>query len=76
MIATAAAVVGTAAALGASARWNWWRPRTKGIPALMYHKIGDAPKGSQLSKLWVTAAFFRRELSYLKAGGYTSVHFS
>src|SRR5258708_7495752 len=76
MIATAAAVLGGAAVLGASARWNWWRPKAKGIPTLMYHKIGDYPKGSQLKKLWVTTADFRRQLEYLKAHGYTAVTFT
>ena len=31
------------AALGLSARWNWWRPKAAGLPILMYHKIGDPP---------------------------------
>ncbi|MEK7857894.1 MAG: polysaccharide deacetylase family protein [Elusimicrobiota bacterium] len=65
-----------AAALGASARWNWWRPKIKGIPSLMYHKIGDFPPGSQLQKLWVTAADFRKQLQYLKDRGYTSMTFA
>ena len=76
MIETAATVLGGAAAIGASCRWNWWRAKVKGLPALMYHKIGDYPKGSALKKLWVTAKDFRRQLEYLKARGYTSVHFS
>ena len=73
MIASAAAAFGVAALF--SARWNWWRPKTKGIPTLMYHKIGDYPKGSQLQKLWVTEKDFRKQLQYLKDHGYTPIHF-
>ena len=74
MIAEAAVLGAVAAA--ASARWNWWRPSvSNGMPTLMYHKIGDYPPGSQLAKLWVTTADFRRQLSYLKENGYTSIDF-
>jgi peptidoglycan/xylan/chitin deacetylase (PgdA/CDA1 family) len=66
-----------AAAAGASARWNWWRPPVSGgLPALMYHKIGDAPKGSRLRKLWVTTDDFRRQLRHLRDHGYAPIHFS
>jgi peptidoglycan/xylan/chitin deacetylase (PgdA/CDA1 family) len=69
--------VGALAAAGASARWNWWRPTLSGgMPALMYHKIGDYPPGSELAKLWVTTADFRRQLEYLKKHGFTSVTFA
>ncbi len=76
MTGTLAAILGSAALLGASARWNWWRPRVKGIPALMYHKIGDCPRGSGLRSLWVRARDFRRQLSYLKEHGYLALTFS
>ncbi len=71
------ALIAGAAVAGAafSARWNWWRPRTRGIPSLMYHKIGDSPKGSRLQKLWVTTADFRGQLEYLRAEGWTSMLF-
>jgi peptidoglycan/xylan/chitin deacetylase (PgdA/CDA1 family) len=72
-IAVAAAAAG---ALGFSARWNWWRPAAKGMPVLMYHKIGDCPPGSRLRKLWVTAAAFRRQLRYLKDHDYSPITFS
>lgn len=63
-------------AAGLSARWNWWRPTVKGgMPVLMYHKIGDYPPGSELQKLWVTAADFRKQLQYLKDNGYTAIDF-
>lgn len=70
--ASIAAVVAAAA----SARWNWWRPRTKGIPTLMYHKIGDSPIASQLKKLWVSENDFRKQMLYLKKHNYTSMTFS
>ena len=61
MIGVLAAVGAVAAAL--SARWNWWRPAVSGgMPVLMYHKIGDYPPGSELKKLWVTTADFRKQL--------------
>lgn len=76
MIAALAAV-GVAAAAAASARWNWWRPAvTGGMPTLMYHKIGDAPAGSELKKLWVSADDFRAQLAYLAENGYSSITFS
>jgi len=68
-------VVGAAAAAGASARWNWWRPLAEGIPALMYHKIGEPPRGSRIGKLWVTADDFRWQMEYLLRHGYTPMLF-
>ncbi|MBD3271802.1 MAG: hypothetical protein GF384_04600, partial [Elusimicrobia bacterium] len=44
--------------MGISARWNWWRFPKKGIPILMYHKIGDPPESSRLKKLWVSPSCF------------------
>jgi peptidoglycan/xylan/chitin deacetylase (PgdA/CDA1 family) len=71
------AVVGAAAAAGASARWNWWRPVVAGgMPALMYHKIGDPPPSSTLKKLWVSADKFRAQLAWLRDHDYTPVTFS
>jgi len=61
--------------LAFSARWNWWRPLKKGIPILMYHKVGDPPEGSKLKKLWVSSEKFRRHLAYLKKNGYTPITF-
>ncbi len=76
MIAEIAALAG-AAAVGASARWNWWRPAVSdGIPTLMYHKIGAPPPGSKLKKLWVSPEEFRRQLAYLKENGYAAISFS
>ncbi len=69
------AVLGAIAA-GLSARWNWWRPAVSGgMPVLMYHKIGDYPPASELKKLWVTTADFRKQLEYLRDHGYTAIDF-
>ena len=69
------AIIGAATA-ALSARWNWWRPCVRGgMPVLMYHKIGDYPSGSELKKLWVTTADFRKQLEYLRDHGYTAVDF-
>lgn len=77
MIGAIAALGAGAAAAGASARWNWWRPVvTGGLPVLMYHKIGDAPPGSDFKKLWVSEDKFRAQLAWLKDRGYESVTFS
>lgn len=72
MMAWEAAVfsAGALAALGVSARWNWWRPPARGLPILMYHKIGSPPPGSRLKKLWVSTNDFRRQMAYLKSRGY------
>ena len=64
------------AAVGFSARWNWWRPAAKGLPVLMYHKIGVPPKGSQLGKLWVTPEDFRWQMEYLQRHHYSPIVFS
>ncbi|MDD5658002.1 MAG: polysaccharide deacetylase family protein [Elusimicrobia bacterium] len=72
----AAIAAAAAAAAAASARWNWWRPRIEGLPVLMYHKIGSAPAGARLAKLWVSPRALRRQLDYLKRGGWTPLLFS
>ncbi|OGR83173.1 MAG: hypothetical protein A3J74_00960 [Elusimicrobia bacterium RIFCSPHIGHO2_02_FULL_57_9] len=46
------------------------------MPALMYHKIGDYPPGSQLRKLWVTVKNFRKQMEYLKTQGFNPIHFA
>lgn len=69
----ALAGLAAAAAAGASARWNWWRPRAEGIPVLMYHRVGDPPASSRLKKLWVRAADFKRQMQRLLALGYEPV---
>ena len=61
--------------LGLSARWNWWRAPKKGIPILMYHKIGDPPLGSKLKKLWVSVPKFRAQMEYISKKGYRPITF-
>jgi peptidoglycan/xylan/chitin deacetylase (PgdA/CDA1 family) len=67
------AALAAAAAVGASCRWTWWRRKVSGIPALMYHKIGNRPPEARLAYLWVAPADFRRQLEYLKRRGYSSM---
>ena len=62
--------------LGFSIRWNWWRPLAKGLPILMYHKIGLPPAGSRLPKLWVSQADFAWQMDYLVGRGYAPITFS
>lgn len=59
-----------------SARWNWWRRKIKGLPVLMYHKIGTPPKNSKFKKLWVMRKKFDRQLDYLIKNEFTPVFFS
>lgn len=76
MIETAMGWLGAAAAIGASCRWNWWRPLVEdGLPSLMYHKVGDAPRPTQLGKLWVSASEFRWQMEYLLRHGFSPVLF-
>jgi peptidoglycan/xylan/chitin deacetylase (PgdA/CDA1 family) len=65
--------MGCLAALGVSARWNWWRFPAGGLPVLMYHKVGVPPEGSRLKKLWVSVSEFRWQLGYLKRRGYAPI---
>lgn len=67
---------GFAAAAAASARWNWWRPPARGLPAPMYHRVGIAPKISRHKKLWVRPDEFRWQLEYLLRHGFRPVLFS
>jgi peptidoglycan/xylan/chitin deacetylase (PgdA/CDA1 family) len=73
MLTAALAGIGAAGMLGASARWNWWRPAATGLPILMYHKVGRPPKGSKLGKLWVSKERFRAQMAYLLDHGYHPV---
>lgn len=58
-----------------SCRWNWWRRNKPGIPILMYHYIGIAPKGEKNKKLWVSVKKFRQQMEYLKKYGYNPITF-
>lgn len=60
---------------GLSARWNWWRLPKAGIPILMYHKIGDAPAGSKLKKLWVSVDRLTAHMALIKKRGFVPITF-
>ncbi len=68
-------LIGAALLIGASARWNWWRLPSEGIPILMYHKIGDPPPGSKLSKLWVSTGKLRQQMAFLADKGWHPITF-
>jgi peptidoglycan/xylan/chitin deacetylase (PgdA/CDA1 family) len=76
MIGPAAGFIGAAAGVLASARWAWWRPIEKGLPILMYHKIGRPPTPSHLPDLWVSPERFRWQMNHLKRRGFTPIGFS
>jgi len=58
-----------------SARWNWWRKPLPGIPILMFHKVGEPPKGSKIKKLWVSDKLFTKQMAYLAREGFRSITF-
>ncbi len=62
-------------ALAFSARWNWWRPKQKGIAVLMYHNIGRVPHKDRKS-LWVSQKKFETQINFLIKKGYTFLGFS
>jgi peptidoglycan/xylan/chitin deacetylase (PgdA/CDA1 family) len=45
----------------------------RAIPILLYHRIGDPPRGARVAGQYVSAALFRRHLSYLRRRGYETV---
>jgi peptidoglycan/xylan/chitin deacetylase (PgdA/CDA1 family) len=69
-------IILAAAAVAASARWNWWRPRRSGLPVLMYHHVGSPPPGAGIRKLWVSARDFRSQMLALLRRGCTPLLFS
>lgn len=75
MISASLLIAAGVAGAGFSARWNWWRPAIKGLPILMYHKIGDPPAGSKLKKLWVSVPKLRQQMAYLSRNGYHPITF-
>lgn len=48
-------------------------PRNLGVPVLMYHVIGDAPRGAANQDLYVTPEEFVEQLRYLSKAGYHAV---
>jgi peptidoglycan/xylan/chitin deacetylase (PgdA/CDA1 family) len=43
-----------------------------GMPSLMYHKLGPRPRGVRLKGLYVSRSLFDRQLSELRAAGFTT----
>jgi peptidoglycan/xylan/chitin deacetylase (PgdA/CDA1 family) len=43
-----------------------------GMPWLMYHKLGPRPRGVRLKGLYVSRSLFERQLSELRAAGFTT----
>ena len=48
-------------------------PRDLPVPMLMYHVVGDAPKGAALPDLYVPADKFVDQMNYLSRNGYHAV---
>jgi peptidoglycan/xylan/chitin deacetylase (PgdA/CDA1 family) len=71
-LAAAAGLAG-AAALGASVRFHWWRPRQSGVPVLMYHQVAPHRPGSSLNAWRVPPQAFGRQLDLLVRRGLTGV---
>ena len=72
-VAAGAGGAAVLAGLGLSARFNWWRPKLKGIPVLMYHHITDILGGTPLPKLRVTPKAFAAQLDFLQDHGYKTI---
>lgn len=62
--------------VGFSLRWAWWLSDSPGLPVLVYHKIGNPPKGSKLRELWVSPEKFDKQIKWLKKNGYRTLFFS
>lgn len=60
-------------------QWSYYRSLAPfrsyfetGVPALMYHKIGDAPRAAKLKMLYVSKRVFSAQMRELKAAGFES----
>jgi len=63
----------SAAGVGLSLRFNWWRPKRPGTPILMYHEVGPHRGGSKLNHWRVLPENFARQLDHLARRGYRGV---
>ncbi len=68
-----AAAAGGMAAVGLSLRFNWWRPKRKGVPILMHHQVGPHRRASPLNRWRVTESDFAWQLDTLRRLGYRGV---
>jgi len=48
-------------------------PEEPATPILLYHKVGQPPRGARVPGQHVSARLFRRHMAYLEAQGYRSV---
>ncbi|MCK4947600.1 MAG: polysaccharide deacetylase family protein [Candidatus Aureabacteria bacterium] len=64
-------LLGVAAFVGFSLRFNWWRIAREGVPVLMYHSIDNS--AAEKEKLEVTLKDFEKQLKYLSSKGYKSI---
>jgi peptidoglycan/xylan/chitin deacetylase (PgdA/CDA1 family) len=60
----------SAAGVGLSLRFNWWRPKRPGTPILMYHAVGPHRAGSRLNHWRVLPEDFARQMDLLAERGY------
>jgi peptidoglycan/xylan/chitin deacetylase (PgdA/CDA1 family) len=63
----------SAAGIGLSLRFNWWRPKRPGTPVLMYHEVGKHRAGSKLNHWRVLPEDFARHLDLLARRGVRGV---
>jgi peptidoglycan/xylan/chitin deacetylase (PgdA/CDA1 family) len=45
---------------------------SRGLPILMYHKVGNRPRGARLKGLYISEKLFCRQMNELVAAGFTS----
>jgi peptidoglycan/xylan/chitin deacetylase (PgdA/CDA1 family) len=76
MISVCVASIVAVAVIASSLRWNWWRRSIRGVPSLMYHKIGFPGADSRVPSIWATEDEFCWQLDYLKSHGFTSMLFA
>lgn len=69
-------ISGVLAGVCASIRWTWWKKKKQGLPVLVYHKIGYAPRNSKLKELWVSPEKFTKHIKYLIKHNYSTILFS
>jgi peptidoglycan/xylan/chitin deacetylase (PgdA/CDA1 family) len=73
MTGALAAAALSAAGIGLSLRFNWWRPKKRGTPILMYHEVGPHRGGSKLNHWRVLPDDFARQLDLLARRGYRGI---
>lgn len=69
----AALLVVLAAGCGAGDARHTARAAGPAVPILVYHHLGDPPRGERNPSLWVTPASFARQLDALRRAGFQAV---